>query len=69
MKPVPQNRVTIEIQQSSNNSSDNREVGQFSTSQHEDNVQFEFEVVDARKQDSELGLGAQKKTRGQPVKN
>jgi hypothetical protein len=26
-------------------------------------------VAEAREQESELGLGAQKKTRGQPVKN
>jgi hypothetical protein len=56
-----------EYEASSKQQSDNWEVSQFSTSQYETS-----ELVtrqEARKQDSELGLGAHKKIRGQPVKN
>jgi hypothetical protein len=58
-------------------SSDNWEVGQFSTSQHEDSFQLEFEVVNSvtvnisrdisTKQDSELGLGAHENRRSASV--
>jgi hypothetical protein len=53
--------------------SDSWEVGQFSTSQYETRREVNAsELVtrqEARKQDSELGLGAHKKIRSQPVKN
>jgi hypothetical protein len=56
-----------EYEASSTQRSDNWEVGQFSTSQYEAS---ELEAwQEAHKQDSELGLGAHKKIRGQPVKN
>jgi hypothetical protein len=57
-----------EYEASSTQYSDSWEVGQFSTSQYEDCSELVTQQ-EAQKQDSELGLGAQKKIRGKPVKN